>query len=143
MKTILLTALLLLTLVRVNAQHFEAQSYVQETALGLQKGYGVRYISPWRMKFGIFLQSNNNLSLEEGVSNYPFTGIEVSYPISSCGKISMYGNVKGGLVNHQFFAITPEIETVWNFSRFVSLGIGTGVRVREAAISGKIIIKPF
>ncbi len=142
-KHLLLISVLTLLVVSVNAQQLEVQAYVQETIVGLQKGYSMKMMNSKEMKFGMFYQSTQNFSFNEGINNYPFLGTEFSYPVTKCGKIKLFANLKGGLVNYQFLALVPELETVVAIKKQLSFSMGSSYRAGQAAISFKVLIRPF
>ena len=144
MKNILIIFILILGLqISTKAQKLEAEVFLQQTVMGLQKGYSVKTVSDFGLRYGVFFQSNNHFSFKEGQSNYPYAGIDLSYPISKCGKVKLYANLKSGLVDYKFLAVSPEIESNIDITRFLSIGVGSGLRARKAAVSCKVIIKPF
>lgn len=124
-------------------QNIEAQVFVQKTIVGIQKGYSIRNVNNKGVKFGVFHQSTKNLSFNEGERNYPYTGAEISYPISNCGKIKLYANLKAGLLNNQFIVAIPEFETSIRINKFLNTSIATSIRAGEAAMAIKVSINPF
>ncbi|MEQ8473528.1 MAG: hypothetical protein RIC35_20190 [Marinoscillum sp.] len=126
--------------VKVMAQGGEAVTYVQETAMGLQKGYELRYVTRKGFGLGGFVQSSNNFSYESGKDNYPFVGTSIQIPISTCGKIQFCGELKTGLVNNRFLIATPELTTRYTLMKHVKLAISAGIRAQEAAVSAKLIL---
>jgi len=125
------------------AQQLEIQAYAQETIVGLQKGYSIKMVNNQGVKLGMFYQSTQNFSFNEGINNYPFMGTELSYPMTQCGKVRLHANLKGGVVNYRFLVLIPELETTYNLKDYLDLGVGTSIRGGHAAISFKVMIKPF
>lgn len=139
-------SLLLILLVPVFAfgQTFSVSPYVQHTVMGLQKGLEVVTTTQKGFGAGVFYQSTREISLKESVSNYPFTGVSLFFPIAgSCEKIAVQGSLKAGLVNEQFFALTPELITSIKLTRHLAIAVGTGFRSGEAAVSAKLNINVF
>ncbi|MGB3464886.1 MAG: hypothetical protein WBA74_06445 [Cyclobacteriaceae bacterium] len=119
------------------AQQLEVQAYMQETVMGMQNGYSIKRMSENGMKLGLFHQSNRILSFTEGSSNYPYTGAEISYPLTNCGKLRLYANLKAGLLNNQFILTVPEIESVLKINSFMSFSFASSYRAGQAALSLK------
>ncbi|MEM9337770.1 MAG: hypothetical protein AAGA66_03520 [Bacteroidota bacterium] len=123
------------------AQQLTGQVFLQQTILGKQNGYGVRYQNEKGLGVGIVYQSNLNASREFVQGNYPFYGIETVIPITKCNNMRLFLTPKVGFVNHLFFVVIPEVETNIKISDRFSSGITAGLRARQSAIGIKIIMK--
>lgn len=141
---VLLTLMIILGIARqASAQSIELSGFAQSTVMGLQKGYALDYRIQAGFSLGVFHQSTQNFSFESAKSNYPFTGVNVGFPIKNCGDLSLIGNLKTGLVNNQFLIVTPELETRLAITKFMKIGIGAGMRSRQAALSARLIFHSF
>lgn len=146
MKTIFTISILFITLLVSNqseAQHLEAQAYVQETIIGMQKGYSIKKVTKKGVKMGVFHQSTQSFSFNDQANNYPFSGAELAYPITQCGKVKLYANLKTGIVNNQFIVAIPEIESEIAINQYLTAGIASSVRAGEAAIAFKLNVIIF
>lgn len=122
-----------------HAQSISVTGFAQQTVMGLQKGAELNFIGANGFGVGTFYQSTETISLKESVVNYPFTGINMLFPIAgNCEKIAVQGSIKTGLVNARFLAITPELITNIKFTERLGMALGAGYRSGEAAISAKI-----
>ncbi len=139
----LLMLLLLAAVYDLRAQNIEASYSIQSTVMGPQKGYEIGFRNQKGIGAAICYQSSNNLPLEKGPQAYPFTSVDFSAMIKNCGTMSILGHIKTGLVNNQFLIVTPEIETRIQIWKFLHVAIGAGMRSRQAAVSGKIILSTF
>ncbi len=122
-----------------HAQSISVTGYSQQTVMGLQKGAELNFISANGFGLGTFYQSTETISFKESVVNYPFTGMNLLFPIAgNCEKIAVQGSIKTGLVNARFLAITPELITNIKFTDRLGMAIGAGYRSGEASVSAKI-----
>lgn len=146
MKTIFSISALFIALListQTEAQHLEVQAYAQETIVGMQKGYSIKKVTKKGMKMGVFHQSTQSFSFKDQANNYPFTGAEFAYPVTQCGKIRLYANLKTGIVNNQFIVAIPEIESEIAINQLLTAGIASSVRAGEAAIAFKLNVVIF
>ncbi len=128
----------------LKAQRLETSVYLQETVLGLQKGYSVGFVTNNKARIAVFYQSNRKFSFtENGSGNYPFYGGIFSYDLTSCSSIMMRANLKAGIVNGQFVSISPEIETVKYLNKYLDVSVGAGLRAGAATASIKLTVKLF
>lgn len=141
--TIAFILICLLSQSELKAQQIEVQAYAQETIVGIQKGYSIRKVAKSGMKVGIFHQSTRNFSFLEDGNNYPYTGGEISYPVTSCGNIRLYATLKAGILNQQFILAVPEIESEVTLNRYVNISIASSYRAGEAAVALKASIRLF
>jgi hypothetical protein len=143
MKKLLIFSLLLGALVNGSQaqQGISGQVFVQQTVMGVQKGYGLRYTAN-RLGVGVVYQSSEQISFESSIDNYPFYGVEGLVKLRDCGDINVLFAPKIGMVNQQFLVIIPEVETQVSINRFITLGLGAGIRARQASTSFKLLIHP-
>ena len=125
------------------SQTIEVESMVQKTVMGIQSGYEVAFRTKKGFGAGTFYQSTHHLSFEATTSNYPFYGLDLSAPITSCAGAQVLAHIKAGVVNQRYFTINPEIETRIPLTKFAQVGVSAGLRSRQAVVSAKIILKTF
>ncbi len=134
--------LLLLLLVKVSfSQQFSAQAFLQQTVLGAQSGYGIRYQNSKEFGVGILYQNSLKSSKETNQSDYIFYGVETLIPLTKCHKVRLFLTPKIGFVNQVFFVVIPEIETKIEISDRFSTGITAGIRARQSAVGARLIMK--
>lgn len=125
-------------------QQLETQVFVQQTVMGLQKGYGFYLKNEEGWGIGFVQQSLQPFaSTEKGRTDYAFSGISTQIPIQNCHKLLLLLTPKVGLVNGQFLAILPEITTSYQLFRNVDLRLGAGLRARKFAVSVAVTYQLF
>ena len=139
-KYITITLLFFASLSIAIAQKISTQTFVQQTVMGLQKGYGLRAQTNKGWGVGVLFQSNGKLSLENSEGNYPFIGLETLIPLTKCGNVSFFLTPKVGFVNTNYFVIIPEVETSIKINKRFSTAITAGMRSRESSVGAKLII---
>ncbi|MEQ9468295.1 MAG: hypothetical protein RLN88_12855 [Ekhidna sp.] len=123
-----------------NAQVLTGEAYVQNTVMGLQKGYGLRIQTNKGLGIGLVHQSNLNVKGESLDEKYPFYGIETIVPLTRCGNMRLFFTPKAGFVNEHFFVIIPEVETEIRISDTFSTALTAGIRARESAVGVKLMV---
>ncbi|WP_424963646.1 hypothetical protein [Ekhidna sp.] len=122
------------------AQTLTGQTYLQNTVMGLQKGFGLRIQTNKGLGVGLVHQSNLR-STKEGLNEkYPFYGIETVVPLTKCGNMRFFLTPKAGFVNEDFFVLIPEVETEIKITDTFSAAITAGIRARESATGIKLLI---
>ncbi len=134
MKRLTLSFAILLVYGISYGQSLEFQYFAQQNVIGVQNGYAIKWNVRTGHKIGLSHQSSEHFSFESGLSNYPFTALEISQPLKKCQGLETYLVIKGGLVDNQFFAVTPELNLTANIGRFIALGFSSGIRARKAAV---------
>lgn len=127
----------------VNGQTLSLETFVQESAIGMQKGYSIHYVNRKGWALGTVFQSTDGFTTESNGTNYPFYGIEARLPIQNCGRLRLQFAPKLGFVNRDFLVFLPELQTEYLVTNSLGLGMGAGIRVREAAVSFKVFFQPF
>jgi len=143
MKRLQFCFLLALASLSLKAQNISFEVYAQESRIGLQRGYGVFLANSKGMAIGPVFQSTDGISTETNLTNYPFIGAEARFPIETCGKLRILFATKAGFLNRDFFVVLPEVQTEYLITNTLGVGLGAGIRVREAAISFKTFFQPF
>jgi len=133
---------LLLVLISAHAQRLTTQTYFQQTVMGVQQGFGLRY--EWKKVGvgGVFQQTMNAASETLSATRYPFYGVEAFVKLADCGNVSFALTPKAGFVDERFFVIIPEVETSISVNKFIDVAIGTGLRARQASASFKVLVQP-
>ncbi|MEM8939865.1 MAG: hypothetical protein AAGC64_11010 [Bacteroidota bacterium] len=143
MKRILISGSMVFFSVGIVAQGLSMEAFIQKSLIGLQKGYGLYYLNKKGWGLGIIFQSTDGTSMERKANNYPLLAIEGRIPIQSCERLRLQFAPRLGFVNHDFFVFIPEFQTEYELTKTIGIGLGAGIRVREASMSYKIFIKPF
>ncbi|MFY0608131.1 MAG: hypothetical protein JXR10_15535 [Cyclobacteriaceae bacterium] len=138
-----LFALLMFGYQKSIGQSMQAAGYLNQTVMGLQKGYEFKLVNQKGFATGVFYQSTNNFSFERSEENYPFAGASIQVPLSRCNKVRIFGEMKVGLVNNHFLIATPEITIVCKIFRHVDFAFSAGMRSQEASITAKLILTTF
>lgn len=139
-KIALLTMTLVAVLGTVSGQTISSQIFLEQTVMGLQKGYGIRYQTAKGLGVGVVFQSNGKLTTELGGDSYPFYGIETVIPITKCGNIRFSFSPKIGFVSENYVVAIPQVETEIKVTNFLAVGITTGIRGGEPSAGTKMLI---
>ncbi len=121
-------------------QTFSGQMFVQQTVMGLQKGYGLRYQAYEGLGIGILFQSNGKISSDPTGNPFPFYGMEAIIPLAKYDNLSFFLTPKVGFVNKYFFVLIPEAETAIKIFKDLSVGITAGIRARQSSAGAKVIL---
>ncbi|UXP32109.1 hypothetical protein N6H18_17335 [Reichenbachiella agarivorans] len=141
MKQILKLAITIILFILVaqcsRAQSLRVSATIEKAVMGVQTGTEVSYRFKNKMGIGGFYQKNLPNLNETSNSEYEFTGIAVSVPITQCNKIMLSGVLRAGVINRRFVIVTPSVETEVKVSKHLSFALGLGIRATEAAINTK------
>ncbi|PIB34737.1 hypothetical protein BFP72_04605 [Reichenbachiella sp. 5M10] len=121
-----------------SAQQLRVSALVEKTAMGLQTGTEISYRLKNNVGIGGFYQKNLAGLNETTKSNYEFTGLALSVPMTKCDKLILNGVLRAGLSSRRFVIVTPSVETEIKVSRHLSFALGLGIRATEAAINTKL-----
>jgi hypothetical protein len=124
----------------ISAQGVQSSLSIQKTVLGLQKGIEAGYVNSKGWGLITFHQSALNSQNEKLGNSYNFNGLMFQAPIKQCADISVYGQLKLGIVNKNFIIIIPQLEFQMKVFNKVSLGINSSYRMAQAAIGTRLII---
>ncbi len=124
----------------MSAQTITGQAYVQQTVMGIQKGFSLRIQNKAGWGIGMIHQSGLKSTQEEPNEKYPFHGLELIVPLTKSGKMQLFFAPKIGYVNNYFFVLIPEVETELKISERISVSITAGIRAREASTGFKILL---
>lgn len=139
-KLLIICTLILGASLTGSAQTLTGQAYLQNTVMGLQKGFGLRVQTNKGLGIGLVHQLNLK-STKEGVDEkYPFYGIETIVPLTKCGNMRFFLTPKAGFVNEDFFVLIPEVETEIKITERFSAAITAGIRARESSTGIKLLV---
>ena len=127
----------------IDAQTLSLETFVEESRIGMQKGYAIHYMNKAGWGIGTVFQSSKAFTTESNSDAYPFVGIEARVPIQYCNRLRLQFTPSIGFVNRNFLVFLPELQTEYLITDALGIGLGTGIRVREAAISFKVFFQPF
>ncbi|MEO1255670.1 MAG: hypothetical protein AAFY41_12435 [Bacteroidota bacterium] len=136
----ILTLLFVLQFTIASSQVITGQAYMQQTVMGMQKGFGLRIQNNSSWGVGLLHQSNLISNGEGTQERYPFYGLEFIAPLTKCGNMQLFLAPKAGFVNEYFFILIPEVETELKISAHFSTAITAGIRARQASTGLKILI---
>ncbi len=139
-KLLILSILLIGATFSSSAQTLSGQAYLQNTVMGLQKGFGLRIQTNKGLGIGLVHQSNLKSTKEGLDEKYPFYGIETMIPLTKCGNMRFFFTPKAGFVNEDFFVLIPEVETEIKITERFSAAITAGIRARESSTGVKLLI---
>ncbi|RED97004.1 hypothetical protein [Marinoscillum furvescens] len=134
MKTVIsLFALMMIASTYIQAQGFQATTYIERTHVSPKVGTAVGYeFNQTQIEVGgFFQQSTVELQAEAGrplTSEMNFIGAYFAYPLLNKGIASLKLNVRTGVSNGENFSITPSILANVKPLRNISLGAGVGTR---------------
>ena len=123
---------------RLCGQGLEIGLGVQKNVMDIQYTYDLTFRYKNFLGLGVFGQSSQYISFEEKENNYPIIGLDISLPLKTCEELRILAHLKGGLVNNQFFIITPELETRLKLIKHIYLSTSIGIRRNQEAIGGKL-----
>jgi len=123
-----------------SVQTLSGQAYLQNTVMGVQKGFGLRMQTNKGLGIGLVHQSNLKSTMEGVDEKYPFYGIEAIVPLTKCGNMQFFLTPKAGFVNEDFFVLIPEVETEIKITERFSAAITAGIRARESATGIKLLV---
>jgi len=132
----ILTILVLGFIKSAKAQNVVIRTYIEQTSVTPKSGLSYGYQSKFGFEVGGFFQSDKymeSLSVQER-SNMPtvyereFYGMFVAAPVFTRDIFEAKVNVRTGMVNNEYFAITPSVTTELRPLDRLRIGAGIGVR---------------
>jgi hypothetical protein len=134
---------LLLVSVITHAQSFTLSPGVEKTVAGYQYAVSADFRSKGNWYFGGFYQSSIGSAVEGGSAKQTLYGVRTAFPLAKAENLAFLVNLRMGLADNQFVAVIPGVETEIKLTRQLSFVLGTSVRMRQLAASGKVVIKLF
>lgn len=124
---------MMITSTYINAQGFQASTYIERTHVSPKVGTAVGYeFSKTQIEVGgFFQQSTVQLEAEAGrpmTSEMNFIGAYFAYPLVNKGIANLKLNVRTGVSNGENFSITPSVLANVKPLKNISLGAGIGTR---------------
>lgn len=141
MTRTILTMLFVITSVSGIAQDLILGALGEYTVSGPEVGAVVMYESRKAMGIGVFYQQGTS-EKEQGFQS-TFYGALIQVPLVNAERILFSGILRGGMINREFFFVTPSLETKLNVRKKWALVFGMGVRKGYPSLSGKIVHKLF
>lgn len=145
MKTAILFVLLLAT-ISLCAQNLTLGTGIERTVAATESQFTVGYLTKKQWSVGTFYQATLNVPPFENTSegnSRTWYGAYLNLPLAKSEKIIFYTQVRAGLINKQFVAIVPSLETKITITRWFALGVGSSYRHGYPAFSFKAHIKLF
>ncbi|WP_425390703.1 hypothetical protein [Ekhidna sp.] len=139
-KLIIISVLLIGAKFSATAQTLTGNAFLQNTVMGLQKGFGLRAQTEKGLGLGMIFQSNLKSTKEGLDEKYPFYGVETVIPVTKCGNMRLFLTPKAGFVNEDYFILIPEVETEIRITDMFSAAITAGIRARESATGVKLLV---
>ncbi len=124
------------------SQNLMIGTQAERTVAGYQYGGSLLYETSKQWAYGGFYQTAFSKPNESTPQNL-FYGIHIQVPLVTSERLSFFATFRGGLVNKQFAAVIPGLETRISISKRLSLAVGMSMRMSYPAISSKLIIKLF
>jgi hypothetical protein len=144
MKTLMIICILQVPLL-VAAQQVVLQSGIEKTISNVE--YNARIGFELKSLFGIggFYQAGLQRSTESNSLNRvnPFFGGFLQMPVAKSERIAFLINVRAGIVNENFFAVVPGVETRVHLSPRVGFSVGSALRHGHASFSTCMFLKMF
>lgn len=143
MKTYI-TILLAILFCSVSAQEIVLQVGAEKTVAGAQYGTMISAESKKQWGIGIFYQNGIANSSENNRSNSSsFFGTMVQAPLVRCEKITVFANLRAGLVNEKFVVISPSVETRMSLSPRTGIAFGSSIRMGHPSLYARAFLKIF
>jgi hypothetical protein len=145
MKLALTIIFLTITSWVLTAQHVLIHGGVEKTVSGLEYSTSLSYETKRLWAAGTFYQTGLSKQNEQGelAQNNIFYGVQLQAPLVRSEHIAFLFNMRAGLVNKDFFAVVPAVETRLKMNSKMSISVGTGFRMAYPALSAKLIYQLF
>lgn len=144
MKTLIIICMLQVPLI-VAAQQVVFQSGIEKTVSNIE--YTARVGFELKSLFGIggFYQAGLQRGTESNSLNRvnPFFGGFLQVPVAKSERLAFLINVRAGIVNENFFAVVPGVETRVHLSPRVGFSVGSALRHGHASFSTRLFLKMF
>jgi hypothetical protein len=124
-------------------QHLTISGGAEKTVSGNQFGLTVMLETKKAWGVGTFYQTAISQNNEDHFVKDPFYGIDWQAPIARSERITFVGILRTGMVNQDFFAVVPSLETRIKLSRAAGVAVGAGIRSGYPSLAVKISIKLF
>ncbi len=125
------------------AQHIEFAPLYEKTIAGNQLGGSLQFQSNKGWLLGAFYQNRVEFTKEGIIANDSFIGASIAAPLVKNEQLSFLINLRAGLINENFVALVPGLETQWMFGKHFGVSAGTSVRSGYPSALFKVLFKPF
>ena len=142
MKTIITTAILLLTAASAVGQHMVSALQVEYTVTGPQYGTSLTLESKSQWGVGVFYQAAVKPA-DDNLWNDRFYGARIQCPLVKSERISFLAVLRGGLVNEKFMVVVPGLETSLTLGKRIAVHFGMSMRMSYPSLSSKVALKLF
>lgn len=145
MKTVILLSLLVTT-TSLCAQNLTLSTGIERTVAAAESQFTVGYQTKKQWSLGTFYQTTLNVPPFENTlegDSRTWYGAYLNLPLAKTEKITFYAQVRAGLIDEQFVAIVPSLETRITITKWFAFGMGGGYRHGYPALSFKAHIKLF
>jgi hypothetical protein len=139
----ILTLLLSAQSIIIYGQNLIISAGAEKTVSGNQFGMAVMLETKKAWGIGTFYQAGFSQNNEEHFINDPFYGVAWQTPIARSERITFVGILRTGMVNQDFFAVVPSLETRIQLSRAVGVAVGAGIRSGYPSLALKVSVKLF
>lgn len=125
------------------AQQLVISPMTEKSVAGWQVGSVIKFQTKGKWSLGAFYQTSLTANVEDENIKDTFYGAVVYAPLVRTDKLIFYVNLRGGVVNEKFVAITPGIETEINLFKNLSFALGTSIRMQYPSATARINLKLF
>jgi hypothetical protein len=127
----LISGIIFILVARSFAQPLKLTSYFEHTHVSPKIGTSAGYIFGCSFEIGGFYQQEINPGFYERISRKreeEFFGAYIAIPMLCKNHFNLDFQVRTGIVNREYFAITPSIHFTYRPVRFLGISAGMGVR---------------
>jgi hypothetical protein len=130
--------LILLASVEANSQSLVVSAVTELTVAGYEAGGILSFENKRSWRLGAFYQTSLIFANQEQKSGNLFYGIMMSAPLVRSEKVNFSATARPGIVNKQFYVISPGFETDCKVGKDFSVGIGLSIRKTYPSATLKI-----
>jgi hypothetical protein len=135
---LLIAATLVLCNLSTNAQHMVASTEVEKNVAGIHYGASVSFENRKKFSLGAFYQCGISKVVADVTPVRPYYGLQAQLPLVTCEKMDVLLDARTGFVNKDFLVFVPALVTRVQLTRLLSFSIGSGFRMQNASVTGKI-----
>ncbi len=132
--TIMKLLILLILILHINnaiGQNAIASVGLERTVAGTESQFAMGYENKKEWSLGVFYQTKITLKpfeMQKANSSASWYGIYLSAPLVRFTKISLYAQMRTGLVENQFIVFVPSLETKVRLTQRFSVTVGSSFR---------------
>jgi hypothetical protein len=141
MKTIFLLLFFTMIGATTQAQHLSLSPVAEQTVAGFQFGTRVLFQSSGQWGFGGFYQTSRSIMLEDKKVRDTFYGVLIQAPINRAEKVNVFLTARVGVVNEIFIVFVPGIETEIKCFPWLSVSVGTSMRMSHPSATAALYLK--